>query len=105
MNAAAREPSCARALPVELVWIRNGEDSAVNAWWYRISVCGRYSVAKICDQGELSWEAWVRGKPELVRNLTIVVSPFIPPKRLGRYREAELARNRCLRHAREEARA
>jgi hypothetical protein len=74
-------------------------DWSVNRRYYRVSTCGRYSVAAVYVFGVVSYEAWLRGRSEVVRNHSEVVSPFVPPQRLGAYKSAARAERRCIRHA------
>lgn len=82
-----------------LEWGVSRTDSAINAKYYRLSACGRYSVCEIRLSKTVRYEAWLRSVPEIVRNLTDVVRPHVPARRLGMFAKPQTGKDCCQRHA------
>jgi hypothetical protein len=74
-------------LATELEWGVSRADSAINAKYYRLSRCGRYSVCEIRLKGIVRYEAWRRP-----------ISTSEPAKRLGMFAKPETAKSCCQRH-------
>lgn len=71
----------------ELDWAVARHDSAINTQYYRVTTCGRYSVAQVTLSGVVHYEGWLRPRPGIER------------KRLGMFAKPESAKRCCQRHA------
>lgn len=71
-----------------LDWAMSRTDSAISAEYYRVTRCGRYSIAQISLGGDLRYTAWLRSK-----------QAHKAPTQLGMYVKPESAKNCCQRHA------
>lgn len=71
-----------------LDWGVSRSDSAINAKYYRLSTCGRYSVCEIRSRDLVRYEAWRRP-----------ISGGEPAKQLGVFAKPDTAKRCCQRHA------
>ena len=92
-------PTNPNPAPEPLEWGVSRTDSAINAMYYRLSRCGRYSISETRSKDVVRYEAWLRSVPEIVRNLTDVVRPHVPARRLGMFAKPQTAKDCCQRHA------
>lgn len=70
----------------ELDWAVARHDSAVNTQYYRVTTCGRYSVAQVTLHGIAHYEGWLRARGGN------------PSTRLGMFAKPETAKRCCQRH-------
>jgi hypothetical protein len=71
----------------QLEWGISRTDSAINAKYYRLSRCGRYSVCQVNFRDVARYEAW---------RLHVLEKPA---KRLGMFAKPDTAKGCCQRHA------